>query len=147
MTAKQTDALSVENHRDTVKYRHSRAIGDHSLTTLLPAAATRGEEAPKPRFDVDKFECEAEKLNPSASPMRVLLQNAKTHKFLSGSTGWTSDPKRARDFRSGWWATLCAFTMNPRNLVIHYEFANNRYNLRIPVLGHAAPAECAIEPA
>ncbi len=136
MTAKQMNTLSAEKPESIVKHRRSRSGNAPLLSTLLPAAD--GEEAPKPRFDVDKFECEAEKDAPSASPMRVLLQNAKTHKFFSGATGWTSDPKRAQDFRSGWWATVCAFTMNPRNLVIHYEFANDRYNLHIPVLGQLA---------
>ena len=132
MTAKHSNTLSLENQHSVVKHRRPRSSDAHSVSPLL---ATRGEDEPTPRFDVSKFECEAEKQAPSESPMRVLLQNIKTHKFLCGSTGWTSDPRRARDFRSGWWATVCAFTMNPRNLAIHYEFANDRYNLHIPVLG------------
>ncbi len=67
--------------------------------------------------------------------MRVLLRNAKTQKFLASGERWIKDPKEARDFRNGWWATLHAFTKNPRDLVIHYEFDNDRYNLSIAVLG------------
>jgi hypothetical protein len=68
--------------------------------------------------------------------MRVLLRNAKTMKYLGTRERWTEDPSQARDFRNGWWATVYAFTMNPRHLVIYYEFDNDRYNLHIPVLGH-----------
>ena len=68
--------------------------------------------------------------------MRVLLRHAKTMKFFRSGESWTKDPKQARDFHNGWWATVCAFTMNPRHLVIHYEFEDDRYNLHIPVLGH-----------
>jgi hypothetical protein len=70
------------------------------------------------------------------SSMRVLLRNAKTMKFFHSAERWTSDPKEARDFHNGWWATVCAFAMNPRHLVIHYHFDDDRYNLNIPVLGH-----------
>jgi hypothetical protein len=72
-------------------------------------------------------------------PMRVLLQNVKTMKFAGAGHRWTKDPKEARDFRNGWWATLHAFTGNPRHLVIQYEFDDDRYNLHIPVLGHSRP--------
>jgi len=149
MTSKPTETFTVENRGGLVKPRRSRASDRRSLTTLLPAILGRGEEKdPKPRFDVDKLTCEAERQDPAHSPMRVLLQNAKTQKFLSGATSWTKDPKRARDFHSGWWATVYAFTMNPRNLVIHYEFANDRYNLHIPVLGQeASEGNVLIEPA
>jgi hypothetical protein len=56
---------------------------------------------------------------------------------LGAGDRWTNDPNHAQDFRNGWWATVYAFTMNPRHLVIHYEFDDERYNLRIPVLGQA----------
>jgi hypothetical protein len=67
--------------------------------------------------------------------MRVLLRHAKTMKYLGRAERWTTDSGLARDFRSGWWATVYAFTMNPRHLVIQYEFDDDRYNLNIPVLG------------
>ncbi len=66
--------------------------------------------------------------------MRVLLQNSKTLKFCGAGDRWTNDSARARDFHNGWWAAIHAFSMNPRHLVIHYEFNDERYNLEIPVV-------------
>jgi hypothetical protein len=94
------------------------------------------EEESKPRFQIDPS-APAIKRDPQKSPMRVLLRHAKNMKFLGAGKRWTKDPRQARDFRNGWWATVYAFTMNPRHLVIHYEFDDERYNLNIPVLGQA----------
>lgn len=41
------------------------------------------------------------------------------------------------DFQSGWWATVHAFTINPRHLEILYEFDDDRYDLHIPVIGRS----------
>jgi hypothetical protein len=67
--------------------------------------------------------------------MRVLLRDDSSGRFLGLGDRWTKDRKQARDFRSGWWATLCAFKMDPRRLAIHYDFDDERYDMRIPVLG------------
>jgi hypothetical protein len=79
--------------------------------------------------------------------MRVLLLNSKTMMYLGARERWTKDSRQARDFRNGWWATVYAFTMNPRHLVIHYEFDDDRYNLNIPALGRAGAETTATEPA
>jgi hypothetical protein len=70
--------------------------------------------------------------------MRVLLRNTKTMKYLGIKKRWTKNQKQARDFRNGWWATVYAFTMDPRNMIIDYCFDNDRYDLHIPVLGRVA---------
>ena len=89
----------------------------------------------KPRFQFDSI-APAVGRDRAESPMRVLLCNARTKSFLAPRKRWTKNSKLARDFRNGWWATVHAFTMDPRYLVIHYEFDDDRYNLHIPVLGH-----------
>jgi hypothetical protein len=68
--------------------------------------------------------------------MRVLLRNAKTRKFLQAGYGrrWTKNPRLARDFRTGWRATYHAFMIVGGNLVIDYEFGDERYNLHIPIV-------------
>ena len=93
------------------------------------------QEKLRPRFRIDSI-APAAKRTSARFPMRVLLRNAKTQKFLGSGERWTKNPKEARDFRNGWWATLHAFTKNPRDLVIHYEFDDDRYNLSIAVLGY-----------
>jgi hypothetical protein len=89
----------------------------------------------KPRFQFDE---PVKHTEPPHSVMRVLLRNDKTMKYLRSQDHWTKNPKKARDFRNGWWATLCAFTMDPQNLVIQYDFDDERYNLNIPVVPAAA---------
>ena len=102
---------------------------------IQPRFASKQEES-KPRFRLDSTTPCVQQDRPD-SPMRVLLRNAKTMKFFRSAERWTKDPRQARDFHNGWWATVCAFTMNPRHLVIHYEFDDARYNLHIPVVGHS----------
>jgi hypothetical protein len=140
MTAKHSDTFLNLNRRISAKQRRTRA-NDRSVSSLF-ADSERQEEQPKPRFDIDAVPSEEDKQDRALSPMRVLLQNAKTGRFFTGGLRWTPDPKQARNFHTGWWATVFAFTMNPRNLIIHYEFSNDRYNLDIPVL-----AARVIEPA
>jgi hypothetical protein len=114
------ETITMEDKlRRAVKHRRLQHRGPNRLSGLIPADGEDGQagEARQP------------------SPMRVLLRNAKTMKFLRAGERWTKDPKLARDFHNGWWATVHAFTMNPRYLVIHYEFDDERYNLHIPVLG------------
>jgi hypothetical protein len=102
---------------------------------LFPEAENNSQkEQPKPRFRMDSI-APVNMQDPPKSSMRVLLRNVKTMKFLGSGKRWTNDAKKARDFRNGWWATIHAFTVNPRHLVIHYEFDDERYDLQIPVLG------------
>jgi hypothetical protein len=101
--------------------------------------------APKPRFRVKSI-APAVKPGPPKALMRVLLRNAKTLKFVQSGERWTNTPKQARDFRNGWRAAVHAFTMNPRLLVIHYEFDDDRYNLQIPVISERLTGQGAIEP-
>jgi len=117
--------------RDGRTARHARHVSGY-----FPANRTDGvERAPKPRFRVKSI-APAVKPRPQKPAMRVLLRHAKTLKFLRSGERWTKKPQQARDFHSGWGAALHAFTMNPRHLVIHYEFDDDRYNMQIPVLGH-----------
>ncbi len=67
--------------------------------------------------------------------MRVLLRDARKMKFVCSGDRWTKDSRQAMDFHNGWWATVHAFTMNPRHLSILYQFGDERYNINIPVLG------------
>ena len=121
---RHSEILTVEDQpRGAAKHRRSQ-----------PRLVSQETES-KPRFRIDSTAPCVEPDRPD-SPMRVLLRNAKTMKFFRSEESWTKDPKQARDFHNGWWATVCAFTMNPRHLVIQYEFEDDRYNLRIPVLGH-----------
>jgi hypothetical protein len=132
---KHFDNLTVENHR--CNGLHPRQYSD-----LFP---TSNGEKSKPRFSLDSMPPvsspergkRAMRADGRKPPMRILLRNAKTMKFFGVGDRWTKDPKQAQDFRNGWWATFCAFTMNPRHLVIDYEFEDDRYNMHIPVLGHS----------
>jgi hypothetical protein len=134
---KYTETLSLEE-----KVRHAtkhRRVHHHpAVQTELDDDSFVAEEELMEKTEKRGNSRAAEALqDPPASPMRVLLRHAKTHKFLQFGARWTTNPKRARDFRNGWWAAIHAFTMNPRHLVIQYEFGDDRYNLNIPVLGQA----------
>ena len=135
---KHSEILKVEDQqREAVRHRRIQPRLARQGSRIFPEAEdNRDQEGSKPRFQIDSI-APAVKEDAVTSPMRVLLRNAKTMKFFRSGEGWTKDPKRARDFHNGWWATVCAFTMNPRHLVIHYEFEDDRYNLHIPVLGHS----------
>jgi len=110
---------------------------DEPLQGLLTRTGThRKETKSKRRFRLSSI-APAKKRKKARFAMRVLLRNAKTAKFLGVNEHWTKNPGQARDFRNGWWATIHAFTKDPRHLVIHYEFDDNRYNLSIPILGNA----------
>jgi hypothetical protein len=135
---KHTEHLPLE---DKVRHaaRHRRPHQSHAAPGQLRGFFPTQESTPlhQPRFTLASEASDA-KQDPIKLPMRVLLRHAKTLKYLRAGERWTNDPKQARDFRNGWWATIHAFTMNPQNLVIHYEFEDDRYNLNIPVLGHSA---------
>ena len=121
----------LENRpRKTIRSGRVHFRSPNRLSVLFPEGNV---EEPKPHFRI------APGLDQDRprSPMRVLLRNSRTSMYLGTKDRWTKDAKEALDFRNGWWATAYAFTMNPRHLVIHYEFENDRYNLHIPVLGHA----------
>ncbi|HEY3861981.1 MAG TPA: hypothetical protein VGO59_08840 [Verrucomicrobiae bacterium] len=75
--------------------------------------------------------------NLPAPPMRVLLRNVKTMKFVRSGKRWTADPRQATDFHNGWGAATHASTLPLRRMVIHYEFKDTRYNLNIPILSRA----------
>lgn len=119
---RNSDILTVENQpRETSRHHH-----------VNPRHACKKEKS-KPRFRIS-LTARAREQDPADAAMRVLLRDGKTMKFFGSEQGWTNDPKQARNFHTGWWATVCALTMNLRHLVIHYEFNNDRYNLHIPVL-------------
>jgi hypothetical protein len=92
------------------------------------------DSKPRPQLDQMIF-VPMEKDDTPRPPMRVLLRDSTTRKFLGPGDRWTKDRKQARDFRTGWWATVCAFSMDPRRLAIHYDFDDERYDMNIPVLG------------
>jgi len=94
----------------------------------------------EPRFQMDSITPTHSGDSPR-SAMRVLLQNTKTLKFFGTDKHWTPDSKQARDFGSGWWATVTALSINPSHLVIHYEFDDQRYDLQIPVLSRSEPEQ------
>jgi hypothetical protein len=126
----EVEPREASRHR-RIQPRHTRR-----LSRFLPEAGiSRKQAKSKMRFQVKSIALAANG-NPPKSPMRVLLRNSKSMKFLGAGDRWTKNPNQARDFRNGWWATVHAFTKNPRHLVIEYEFGNDRYNLYIPVLGH-----------
>ncbi|MGP8234851.1 MAG: hypothetical protein ACLQVW_05525 [Limisphaerales bacterium] len=134
---KQMETSSLEQKvRLAAKHRriHHRLAVRMKLEAYSSAAGGGPREEPQKRFDSQMVEARPA---PPRSHMRVLLRHAKTHKYLQSGEHWTKNPKQARDFRNGWWAAIYAFTMNPRHLVIQYEFDDDRYNLNIPVLGHA----------
>jgi hypothetical protein len=134
---KHPEILTLENpRREAARHRRTQPRLANQVPRLIAKDANiRRHEESTPRF---RFNSTAPsiRLGRSTSPMRVLLRNAKTMKFFHSAERWTNDPRQARDFHNGWWATVCAFTMNPRHLVIQYEFDDDRYNLHIPVLGH-----------
>jgi hypothetical protein len=129
--------LTVEvQPREAARHRRIQPRLAKHLSSPFREAETEGEEGrSRPRFRIDSTALTVKQHRPK-SAMRVLLRNAKTMRFLRSGARWTKDPRQARDFHNGWWATVCAFTMNPRHLVIHYEFEDDRYNMQIPVLGH-----------
>jgi len=135
---KYMEALMVEDEpREPVRHRRVQQRNDRQLSGFFSGDGCNSKEKEsKPRFQIDAIVPAVEQ-DPPRSHMRVLLCNAKTMKYLGSRERWTKDAKEARDFRNGWWATVYAFTMNPRHLVIHCEFDDDRYNLHIPVLGHA----------
>jgi hypothetical protein len=121
---------------ETVRLRRSLKRQRNRVSGFFSEAESNGrEEKSKRRFRIDSAASFVNR-EPPKSPMRVLLRHAKTMEFLGFKQRWTKDPKQARDFRNGWRAALCAFKLNPRHLVIQYDFANGRYDLRIPVVGH-----------
>jgi hypothetical protein len=125
-----------DKRREAVRHRRIQRRQATQLSGFfLKAGCSRDEEYARARFRFDSIVPAVER-DPPKSPMRVLLRHAKTMKFFRSGERWTKDPKQARDFRNGWWATVHAFTMNPRHLVIHYVFDDDRYNLHIPVVGH-----------
>jgi hypothetical protein len=138
---KHMETLMVQDEpRLAVRHRRIQPRYARRLSRLLPRVKRNGEAtASKPRFEIDSIAPVSKSAN-QKSTMRVLLRNAKTMKFLGPGERWTNDSSQARDFRNGWWATVFAFTLNPRQLVIHYEFDDDRYDLHIPVLGHARGA-------
>jgi hypothetical protein len=132
------ETLTLKNEsRGTHRPRRiHRRMGRRLLGFIPDADHHRVEKESKLRFRICSIAPAIEQ-DPPERPMRVLLRHAKTMKFLGPGGRWTEDARKARDFRNGWWATFYAFTINPRHLVIHYEFDDDRYNLHIPVLGHA----------
>jgi hypothetical protein len=134
----QTRTLRVKDKlRRARRHRRSQRCSANQLSGHLPEAGNNDEETgSRPRFRVPSLAL-AVKRNPPRFPMRVLLLNAKTMMYLGSRERWTKDSRQARDFRNGWWATVYAFTMNPRHLIVHYEFEDDRYNLNIPALGRA----------
>jgi len=136
---RHAEILTVEDVADqpraTVRHHRNQPCRGKQTSRLFPESeSNNGKEESKPRFRIDS-PAPAVKRDAAKSPMRVLLRNARTMKFFRSGERWTKDPKKARNFHNGWWATVHAFTMNPRHLVIHYEFDDERYNLHIPVLG------------
>jgi hypothetical protein len=66
--------------------------------------------------------------------MRVLLRHRQTGRFFCSTGHWTDDAARARNFRSGWRATVAAFAAcAPDDLAIFYDFDDDRYNINIPL--------------
>jgi hypothetical protein len=133
---RNTETLSLQAKvRHAAKHRriHFRHMVQPELAE--PLVKTEMEESQQKKFD---FQAAEMRQDPPKSHMRVLLRHAKTHKFIQSEERWTKNPKQARDFHNGWWAAIFAFTMDPRHLVIQYEFDDDRYNLHIPVLGSAS---------
>jgi hypothetical protein len=135
---KHIETLMVQDEpREAVSHRRIQPRCAKKLTRFFPGVKRNSEGGPpKRRFEIDLIAPVSNNLH-QKSAMRVFLRNAKTMKFLGASMRWTNDPSQARDFRNGWWATVFAFTLNPGQLIIHYEFDDDRYDLQIPVLGHA----------
>jgi hypothetical protein len=135
---KPSEILTLQNPpRETARHRRNQPRLAKQLSRLFDKSEyTRKHKKSVKRFRFNSIAPLVKSARPN-STMRVLLRNAKTMKFFHSGERWTSDPRQARDFHNGWWATLCAFAMNPRHLVIQYEFDDKRYNLHIPVLGHS----------
>jgi hypothetical protein len=131
------EILAVQDRpRQKGKRRRNRNRYSKPRFRFIPQDA---EEKPEPRFQIDSIASTRSGDSPK-SAMRVLLQNSKTLKFFGTDEHWTHNSKQARDFGSGWWATINAFTMDTSHLVIHYEFGDARYDLQIPV-SHSEPEE------
>src|SRR5580692_12740747 len=115
---KHMETLMVEDEpRETVRHRRVQQRNAGPLSVVFPEVGCNSKEKEsKPRFRMDAI-APVHQGDPPKSGMRVLLRNAKTMKYLGSSERWTKDAKEARDFRNGWWATVYAFTMNPRHLV------------------------------
>jgi hypothetical protein len=122
--------IDEDEVRDVPQFRGAR----FETARLTEAGNSRQEKASKPRFRVDSIETTV-KRKPQKTLMRVLLRNGRTMKFIRSGDTWTKDSRRARDFHNGWWAAVHAFTMNPRHLMILYQFEDERYNICVPVLG------------
>ena len=136
MTKKMETLIVEAAPRALRRHDHFRLRADTRLSGYFPEARYDSkQQESKPRFRINSI-APSNRRDPLKSPMRVLLRNAETMKFLGSGDRWTSNPKEARDFHNGWWATVHAFAKNPRHLVIHYEFDDERYNLSIAVLGH-----------
>jgi hypothetical protein len=135
-----------EPPRGDIGHSRIQARSARPLSRRCPATRNGEKADAKSRLRLKPITIPAKAELPK-SPMRVLLRNAKTQKFIRAGERWTKDPKLAQDFHNGWWATLHALTMNPRHLVIHYEFDDDRYNLHIPVVGHPRHSEAATAPA
>jgi hypothetical protein len=133
---KHLENMTVENLPcEYVRHRRNQSRFADRSAALFPEAENNGEkQRPKAWFRLESL-TPGNKQAPPKSSMRVLLRNIKTMKFLAFGKRWTNDAKQARDFGTGWWATIHAFSVNPRHLVIHYEFDDDRYDLNIPLLG------------
>jgi hypothetical protein len=122
---------NADRHRRIIQQRQVCQLSAYCSDTRN--SLKKKESKPRFRFHLNALAVEQ---NLPKSPMRVLLCNAWTGRYIRSGGRWTKDPAQARDFRNGWWATVHAFTINPRDLVLHYVFEDERYNLHIPVLGH-----------
>ena len=106
-----------------------------------PVQLNGSERRKTRRFSIDLNARKTETQKPKPQ-MRVLLRHAKTLKYVRANDEWTENAEKAQDFHSGWWATIRAFTMDPRNLMIFYKFDDDRYDLQIPVLGAQKNIRC-----
>src|SRR5580658_1704478 len=104
---KHSEILTVEDKpRETSRIPPRLA---QQLSRFFPQAEiNREEEASEPRFQIDSIEPAPPEPDRPNSRMRVLLRNAKTMKYFRSGERWTKNPKQARDFRNGWWATVHA---------------------------------------
>jgi hypothetical protein len=127
---RHSDTLITQGPRGSLRGRHGKRFSGS-----LRGNGENGSEEAAPRCKIHRLNCLAQP--PPKSLMRVLLRNSRTMKFFRSEDRWTKDPTQARDFHSGWGATVYAFTMNPRDLEIHYEFDDERYDMDISVLGQS----------
>ncbi len=116
-----------EKLRDSSRHRRTAPVIKSDHLEPQRGSPTHQEDS---RLDFEPMK----HAEPPQRAMRVLLRNSRTMMYLRSQDHWTKNPRKARDFRNGWWATLCAFTMDPQNLVIQYDFDDDRYNLDIPVV-------------